>query len=524
MKSFPTVEALANATEEEVNSHWAGLGFYRRARLLHSGSKQVIEQYNGILPSTVKELLTINGIGPYTASAIASIAYNVSVPVVDGNVCRVLARLKGIANHIKSPVLKDDLGWKLAGQIVNAGKLPNRDNNNDDADKYIIDDDDYGSPSEVNQALMELGATYCAPSGSGMDDLDPLKEFYMSTKISKEIAKHMKIGENNFALNKNKSNNDDKNKNETPSITMYDILEQTEVIRQKHESKGKKCKLCDPDGIPTVLTQITNDFNDSMHSSSSSGGNNDLLDAYKIGSIGHDAFPTAPPKKAKREEVLAVAALCDMSQSNERWLMIQRPRKGLLAGQWEFPAVCVWSSADDKTSNTSNSNKKSPPTKLKKKETGKGKVGGKDKMDLVPFIEPKVRKQSLSEFLEQHVFSSTSNDEENRVMLQSFSTLPRKAIGEDALEHIFSHIRHTMWVEYASLSFPSEFTSSWVVGSASNFNGNNGNHEDENEKRDVRWMSEADMKTVGVTSGVKKILTAVKKHRDIVTLKKKRKR
>lgn len=85
MKSFPTVQSLASATEDEVNAHWAGLGFYRRAKLLHTGAKLVSEEYNGELPKTVNELMKISGIGRYTASAIASIAFGVQVPVVDGN-------------------------------------------------------------------------------------------------------------------------------------------------------------------------------------------------------------------------------------------------------------------------------------------------------------------------------------------------------------------------------------------------------------------------------------------------------
>ncbi|OEU15327.1 DNA glycosylase, partial [Fragilariopsis cylindrus CCMP1102] len=143
MKSFPTVYELAAATEDEVNAHWAGLGFYRRARYLHQGAKYVVKELDGKLPTTPQGLSKIQGIGPYTAAAIASIAFDVCVPVVDGNVCRVLSRLRGIANHIKHPILKDKLGWKLAGQIVEAG--------------------DGSSPGMVNQALMELGATYCAP-------------------------------------------------------------------------------------------------------------------------------------------------------------------------------------------------------------------------------------------------------------------------------------------------------------------------------------------------------------------------
>jgi A/G-specific adenine glycosylase len=127
-----------------------------------------MDKYGGELPKTVEELMRIDGIGQYTGSAIASIAFDVCVPVVDGNVCRVLARLRGIANNIKAPILKDKLGWGLAEQIVKAG--------------------DGKKAGDVNQALMELGATYCSPSGTGVDSRDPLKELYLSTKLSKMLC------------------------------------------------------------------------------------------------------------------------------------------------------------------------------------------------------------------------------------------------------------------------------------------------------------------------------------------------
>ena len=165
---FPTVQDLAAADPETVNAMWAGLGFYRRARLLQSAAVVVTNDLEGVLPDTVEGLLLLPGIGPYTASAIASIACNVTVPVVDGNVCRVLSRLKGIANHIKAPKFKDVWGWTLAKQIVEAG--------------------DGSCAGQVNQALMELGATYCAPSGTGMEDGDPLRDYYWSTRLGREVA------------------------------------------------------------------------------------------------------------------------------------------------------------------------------------------------------------------------------------------------------------------------------------------------------------------------------------------------
>ncbi|XAR58807.1 DNA-(apurinic or apyrimidinic site) lyase [Bertholletia excelsa] len=138
MRKWPTLCHLSRASVEEVNEMWAGLGYYRRARFLLEGAKMIIDG-GGIFPKTVSELRKVRGIGDYTAGAIASIAFKEPVPVVDGNVIRVVARLKAIAaNPKESATIKNF--WKLAGQLVD----PSR-------------------PGDFNQALMELGATVCTP-------------------------------------------------------------------------------------------------------------------------------------------------------------------------------------------------------------------------------------------------------------------------------------------------------------------------------------------------------------------------
>jgi A/G-specific adenine glycosylase len=128
---FPTVAALAAASDDDVTSAWSGLGYYRRARMLRAGAMAVMERYGGVLPSSVEELLTIPGIGRYTAGAIASIAFEERAPIVDGNVTRVVARLFG----------DDDNPWGRAEALVQACE----------------------SPRALNQALMELGAMICTP-------------------------------------------------------------------------------------------------------------------------------------------------------------------------------------------------------------------------------------------------------------------------------------------------------------------------------------------------------------------------
>ncbi|KAF7120898.1 hypothetical protein RHSIM_Rhsim13G0056200 [Rhododendron simsii] len=124
--------------QAEVNEMWAGLGYYRRARYLLEGAKKIIEG-GDIFPKTVAALRKVPGIGDYTAGAIASIAFKEAVPVVDGNVVRVIARLKAISANPKHSVTIKNF-WKLSGQLVD----PSR-------------------PGDFNQALMEFGATVCTP-------------------------------------------------------------------------------------------------------------------------------------------------------------------------------------------------------------------------------------------------------------------------------------------------------------------------------------------------------------------------
>ncbi|KAK8532396.1 hypothetical protein V6N13_131726 [Hibiscus sabdariffa] len=138
MQKWPTLQHLSQASLEEVNEMWAGLGYYRRARFLLEGAKMIVAE-GSEFPNTVSALRKVPGIGDYTAGAIASIAFKQVVPVVDGNVVRVLARLKAISANPKDRLTVKNF-WKLAAQLVD----PLR-------------------PGDFNQSLMELGATLCIP-------------------------------------------------------------------------------------------------------------------------------------------------------------------------------------------------------------------------------------------------------------------------------------------------------------------------------------------------------------------------
>lgn len=139
LKRFPTLEALAAAEEEAVLKQWEGLGYYTRARNLHRTARILMEQYGGRFPESAELLQLLPGIGKYTAGAVASIAFDIPAPVVDGNVKRVLARINAITEAVDLPAVEQQL-WATATALLPAQK-----------------------PGDFNQAMMELGARICTP-------------------------------------------------------------------------------------------------------------------------------------------------------------------------------------------------------------------------------------------------------------------------------------------------------------------------------------------------------------------------
>ena len=134
---FPTIYTLANAQIDDVLKTWQGLGYYSRARNMHETAKEIVLNKNGIFPDTSKGLLKLKGVGSYTAAAIASISFDEKIPVVDGNVIRLITRLNGNNLPVSSNQLK-----KMVAET---------------ADKYMYNH----LPGEFNQAMMEFGALQC---------------------------------------------------------------------------------------------------------------------------------------------------------------------------------------------------------------------------------------------------------------------------------------------------------------------------------------------------------------------------
>jgi len=143
VRELPTVQSLAEAPESRVLALWSGLGYYRRARMMHAAARRVVAEHGGRLPAEAEALRSLEGVGAYTAGAIASIAFGRRVALVDGNVARVLARWFAVTDDVKSAG-GSARTWRLAERLVE-GLAPGQE------------------PGDWNQALMELGATVCTP-------------------------------------------------------------------------------------------------------------------------------------------------------------------------------------------------------------------------------------------------------------------------------------------------------------------------------------------------------------------------
>lgn len=163
MNALPDIGALAAAEEEELLKLWEGLGYYNRVRNMQKAAIQIMEEYNGYMPDSYEELLTLKGIGSYTAGAIASIAFGRAVPAVDGNVLRVISRVRMDAALITDAKVKRKVEEDLI-QIMPQDR-----------------------PGDFNQAIMEIGACVCIPNGAPRCQDCPLQDICMAHAANREL-------------------------------------------------------------------------------------------------------------------------------------------------------------------------------------------------------------------------------------------------------------------------------------------------------------------------------------------------
>lgn len=177
MKELPSIESLTNIEEERLLKLWEGLGYYSRVRNMQKAAIKIMNEYNGKFPSTYHEILTLPGIGEYTAGAIASIAFHEKVPAIDGNVFRVIMRISNSNRNISKLSTKRELFQELS---------------------LIMPED----PGTFNQALMELGAIVCVPNGEPNCNICPVFDMCKAKEAGtilnlpvKDVKKEKKIEE-----------------------------------------------------------------------------------------------------------------------------------------------------------------------------------------------------------------------------------------------------------------------------------------------------------------------------------------
>lgn len=223
IEELPTIQSLAEAPEETILTLWQGLGYYSRARNMQTAAQQVMSEYGGQMPDTMKGLMSLKGIGPYTAAAIGSIVYDLVEPAIDGNLMRVIARMFELEADISQPKSR-----KIFAAILYQLIDPTR-------------------PGDFNQALMDLGATIMTPANL-TPELNPIKDFDLSyanqsahlypvKKKKTKVSKHQLIA---YVIENEKGEWLMRKHGETELLTglwHFPIIEQSMVMESVTESE-----------------------------------------------------------------------------------------------------------------------------------------------------------------------------------------------------------------------------------------------------------------------------------------------
>lgn len=198
LKELPTIHDLAEVEEEKLLKLWEGLGYYNRARNLKKAAKKIEEEYQGKMPNTYEKIITLPGIGEYTAGAISSICFNEKALAIDGNVLRVISRIRASKKDILLPNTKKEIAEKL---------------------KVIIPEE----AGDFNEALMELGEAICLPNGKPLCEKCPLQTYCIAKE--KELTEEIPVREK-------------KTKRKIEERSIFILQWQEKVALQKREEKG----------------------------------------------------------------------------------------------------------------------------------------------------------------------------------------------------------------------------------------------------------------------------------------------
>ncbi len=305
MARWPTIEDLAAAEEEEVVGMWNGLGYYSRARRVWMAARLVCDE-GGCLPGDVEGLMRLPGVGRYTAGAVASIAFGVAAPVVDGNVLRVLSRQLGVLGDVKGDKEVVRVLWEAAEELVRAVA------GDGEVDEAGVSD----RPGNWGQALMELGSTVCAPK--------PRCEVCPITETCQAFAEGLALAERRHGGGAVED--------------IEDICTLCAPLQEADEDGDGEKLVKGAKKEPVAGAGRLSRFFAAPQTAEPTATRPPGPDARTLDIIVQHArkFPLKKPKKKVREEETLVCAI--RRSSDGRYLIHRRPDKGLLAGLWELPS------------------------------------------------------------------------------------------------------------------------------------------------------------------------------------------
>lgn len=311
MAKYPTIEQLAAAPEDDVLAAWRGLGYYSRATRIHAAAKLVVAHptYQGLLPSDPVELeKNVPGVGPYTAGAISSIVFGKPVPILDGNVARVLSRQLGLYANPKAK-LTTDLQWAAAKVLVEKA--------------YEVGEKKGNVPGEWNQALMELGSTVCTPQKPNCGEC-PIRD---SCRAYAEAAADAGKGKNSQA--------------QAAVLDIEDLCTFCEPFPSEEgedAAAGEGEKAVQTAGVKK-LRQATLSFAGSSRPVAPLPDARPQVSANLHKHI--QKYPMKLDKKKIRQEECLVLIIKATKAKDKLWLLEKRPDSGLLANMWQFPALTL---------------------------------------------------------------------------------------------------------------------------------------------------------------------------------------
>ncbi|CBQ68572.1 related to A/G-specific adenine DNA glycosylase [Sporisorium reilianum SRZ2] len=311
MSKWPTIEALAAAPEDQVLAAWRGLGYYSRATRIHTAAKKVVADasMDGLLPELPAELeKNVPGVGPYTAGAISSIVFGQPVPILDGNVARVLSRQLALYANAKAKQTTD-LMWAAADVLVKKA--------------FEVGGEKGTVPGEWNQALMELGSTVCTPLKPGCGECP----------IRSTCRAYHEAAQTDAVKPKGK-------KQEAMVVDLEDLCGYCEPFPFEEEAEEPRTAKAPSNGV-TKLRQATLSFGFSAGApvcKSKAKAEQDKVQLTQTMETHIRRYPMKLEKKKIRQEECLV---CIVHGPKGEYLLEQRPASGLLASMWQFPSLTL---------------------------------------------------------------------------------------------------------------------------------------------------------------------------------------